>query len=174
MKKQPLFFLAILASFGLGFAFNNFITTKTNDASIKKATGIGGIFFKCKDPKAVREWYSKHLGLEVNNYGSVFEWRQGTDTTKKGFTQWSPFKENTKYFLPSTKDFMINYRVENLDKLIEQLKKDGVTITDTIEKVDYGKFVHIMDLEGNKIELWEPNDVEFDKLGKKMGSKTTK
>src|SRR5688572_14314299 len=105
MKKQSLLFLAILASFGLGFAFNNFITTKTNDGPLKKATGIGGIFFKCKDPKAVREWYSKHLGLEVNNYGSVFEWRQGTDTTKKGFTQWSPFKETTKYFLPSTKDF---------------------------------------------------------------------
>lgn len=174
MKKQPLFFLTILASFGLGFAFNTLITKKTNDAAFKKTTGIGGIFFKCKDPKAVREWYSKHLGLEVNQYGSVFEWRQGADTTKKGFTQWSPFKETTKYFLPSTKDFMINYRVEDLDKLIEQLKKDGVTVTDTIEKVDYGKFVHIMDLEGNKIELWEPNDVEFDKLGKKMGSKTTK
>lgn len=85
----------------------------------------------------------------------------------------SLFKK-TKYFEPSTKDFMINYRVADMDKLITQLKKDGVTITDSVESVEYGKFAHIMDIEGNKIELWEPNDVEFEKLGKKIGSTTTK
>lgn len=69
---------------------------------------------------------------------------------------------------------MINYRVGNLTALVEQLKKDGVTIADTIETYDYGKFVHIIDLEGNKIELWEPNDVEYDKMGQQMGSVTTK
>lgn len=122
----------------------------------------------------MRDWYKLHLGLNTNKYGTVFEWRQGADTTKKGFTQWSPFKETTNYFSPSSKDFMINYRVENLDKLLEQLKKEGVTIADTIETVEYGKFVHIMDIENNKIELWEPNDIEFEKLGKKLGSKTTK
>ncbi len=142
--------------------------------SIGKVTGIGGIFFKCNNPKKMREWYAVNLGLNTNQYGAVFEWRQGADTVKKGFTQWSPFNEKTKYFEPSTKDFMINYRVNNLEMLVDQLKKAGVTITDSIETVEYGKFVHIMDIEGNKIELWEPNDIEFEKLGEKIGAKTTK
>jgi predicted enzyme related to lactoylglutathione lyase len=122
----------------------------------------------------MREWYQKNLGLNTGQYGAVFEWRQGADTTKKGFTQWSPFNEKTKYFEPSTKDFMINYRVENLEALIEQFKKDSVIVVDKIETVEYGKFVHIMDIEGNKVELWEPNDIEYEKLGKQLGSKTTK
>jgi predicted enzyme related to lactoylglutathione lyase len=151
------------------------MTSSTNDKqSLKKATGIGGIFFKCKDPKKVREWYSAHLGFNTNQYGAVFEWRQGADTTKKGFTQWGPFSEKTKYFEPSAKEFMINYRVENLEALVDQLKKDGVTIADKIETVEYGKFVHIIDIEGNKVELWEPNDVEFEKLGLQIGATTTK
>jgi predicted enzyme related to lactoylglutathione lyase len=94
--------------------------------------------------------------------------------TRKGFTQWSPFSETTEYFAPSTKDFMINYRVENLEALVEQLKKEGVTIADNIETYEYGKFVHIVDVEGNKIELWEPNDIEFEKLGEQMEAKTIK
>lgn len=125
---------------------------------MKKVTGIGGIFFKCKDPNKMMEWYKTHLGLDTNPYGANFEWRQADDPTKKGSTQWSAFGDNTKYFEPSTKDFMINYRVENLEALVEQLKKEGVTIVDKIETYDYGKFVHIMDVEGNKIELWEPID----------------
>jgi hypothetical protein len=104
----------------------------------------------------------------------VFEWYQGSDSTKKGFTQWSPFKETTKYFSPSTKDFMINYRVDNLDELMVSLKKEGVTIIDSVESFDYGKFLHIMDIEGNKIELWQPNDIVYEKMGKEMGAKTTK
>lgn len=99
----------------------------------KKVTGIGGIFFKCKDPQKMKEWYNIHLGLNTDKYGTTFEWRQSADMTKKGFTQWSPFSDKTKYFEPSTKDFMINYRVENLKTIVEQLKKDGVTIADTIE-----------------------------------------
>ncbi len=105
----------------------------------------------------MREWYQTHLGIITNQYGAVFEWRQGDDSSKKGFQLESIYKETTKYFEPSTKDFMINYRVENLESLVEQLKKDGVTITDTIQAVEYGKFVHIMDIEGSKVELWEPN-----------------
>jgi len=175
MKKNVLMTLAFIATFGLGFAFRSITTTITEDApSLKRVTGIGGIFFKCKDPKKVREWYKTHLGLNTNQYGTVFEWRQGADTTKKGFTQWSPFAETTKYFAPSTKDFMINYRVENLEALVGQLKKEGVVVVDSIETVDYGKFVHILDVEGNKLELWEPNDIEFEKLGIKIGSQTTK
>ena len=141
---------------------------------MKKVTGIGGIFFKCKDPNKMKEWYEANLGLNTNQYGAVFEWHQGADSTKKGFTNWSPFKETTKYFDPSTKDFMINYRVENLEALVEELKKNGVTVLDTIETYDYGKFVHVLDVEGNKIELWEPDDIEYEKLGKQLGSKTTK
>lgn len=175
MKKTALIVLVITASFCCGFVFKT-ITTKQPHKQIqmKKVTGIGGIFFKCKDPDKMREWYQKHLGLNTNEYGAVFEWRQGADPAKKGFTQWSPFAETTKYFEPSARDFMINYRVENLEELVEQLRKEGVTITDNIETVEYGKFVHIVDMEGNKIELWEPNDIEYEKLGEQMGSKTTK
>ena len=163
MKKTTLLVLALAASFCFGYAVNAMLTPTESPVKVRKVTGIGGIFFKCKDPGKVREWYKMHLGLQTDKYGTSFEWRQGVDTTKKGFTQWSPFKETTKYFAPSTKDFMINYRVENLTGLVAQLKKDGVTITDSIETVSYGKFVHIMDLEGNKIELWEPIDSEYGK-----------
>jgi predicted enzyme related to lactoylglutathione lyase len=175
MKNRILVIVTLAATFALGFTTNSIITKLTGgQAALKKATGIGGVFFKCKDPKKVREWYKTHLGLNTNQYGAVFEWWQGADSSKKGFTQWSPFTDKTKYFEPSTKDFMINYRVDNLEELIAQLKKDSVTIVDKIETVDYGKFVHIMDIEGNKIELWQPNDIEFEKLGTKMGATTTK
>ncbi|MEO5571075.1 MAG: VOC family protein [Bacteroidia bacterium] len=175
MNKITLIILALATSFCFGFAFKSIITNNSGDnAKMKRVTSIGGIFFKCKDPKKVREWYQTHLGLNTNQYGAVFEWYQGADATKKGFLQWSPFKETTKYFEPSTKEFMINYRVENLDSLVEELKKEGVSVTDSMETVDYGKFVHIMDIEGNKIELWEPNDIEFEKLGVQIDSKTTK
>jgi predicted enzyme related to lactoylglutathione lyase len=130
----------------------------------KRVTAIGGVFFKCKDPKAMKEWYASHLGLKTDAYGTNFEWRQADEGKQKGFTQWSPFTANTKYFEPSGKDFMINYRVENLDWLIEQLKKEGINVVGKIEVESYGKFCHIMDPEGNKIELWEPNDVEYDKM----------
>ncbi len=175
MKKKTLIILAVATSFCFGFAFKTILTKHSIDQKqMKKVTGIGGIFFKCKDPAKVREWYQTHLGLNTNQYGAVFEWRQGADTTKKGFTQWSPFAETTKYFAPSTKDFMINYRVENMETLVEQLRNEGVTIADNVETFEYGKFVHIIDVEGNKIELWEPNDMAYENLGKQLGSKTTK
>ena len=174
MKRKILITFAFITTFALGFAFRSMVSDTGLGQTLKKATGIGGIFFKCKDPKKVREWYQLHLGLNTNAYGAVFEWYQGADSTKKGFTQWSPFNERTKYFEPSTKDFMINYRVENLEALIDQLRKDSVTILDKIETYDYGKFIHIMDIEGNKIELWESNDIEYEKLGAKIGAKTTK
>jgi predicted enzyme related to lactoylglutathione lyase len=175
MKKIILITLALATSFCFGFAFKLITTNNSKDnTKMKRVTGIGGIFFKCKDPDKMREWYQTHLGLNTNQYGAVFEWRQANDSTKKGFSQWSPFSEKTKYFEPSTKEFMINYRVENLEAIVIELKKEGVTVTDTIETFEYGKFVHIMDIEGNKIELWEPNDIEYEKLGVLMGSKTTK
>lgn len=125
---------------------------------MKKVTGIGGIFFKCNDPEKMRNWYKTHLGFDTNDYGATFEWKETTDSAKNGSTQWSPFPETTKYFEPSAKDFMINYRVADLEALLEELQKEGVTIVDQIETYDYGKFVHIMDMEGNKIQLWEPYD----------------
>lgn len=131
---------------------------------MKRVTGIGGVFFKCKDPDAVKAWYKKHLGFDTDQWGTSFEWRQGVNADKKGFTQWSPFSDKTTYFEPSKKEFMINYRVENIEALVSELKKEGVTVTDDIQTFDYGKFVHILDLEGNKIELWEANDIEFDKV----------
>jgi predicted enzyme related to lactoylglutathione lyase len=123
---------------------------------MKRVTGIGGIFFKCKDPKKMHEWYKTHLGLDTNDWGATFEWRENDDPSKKASTQWSAFPDTTKYFEPSTKEFMINYRVENLEALVEELKKEGVTIVDDLQVFDYGKFIHIVDAEGNKIELWEP------------------
>lgn len=174
MKKRLLSILVLVSTFCLGYAFKSITTTKNDSAELKRVTGIGGVFFKCKDPKKVREWYKIHLGLNTNPYGAVFEWRQGADTTKKGFTQWSPFAETTKYFAPSTKEFMINYRVDNLEALVTQLKKENVVLTDTIQTFEYGKFVHILDVENNKIELWEPDDLQYEKLGQQMGAKTTK
>lgn len=172
--KKYLILLLVGVSFCFGFGAKTLLSNSLGQNEFKKVTGIGGIFFKCKDPKKVREWYRANLGLNTNPYGSVFEWRQATDSTKKGYSQWSPFSEKTKYFEPSTKDFMINYRVADLDRLVKELKKDGVTITDSVQTVEYGKFVHIMDIEGNKIELWEPNDIEYEKLGIKLGLSTTK
>ena len=127
-------------------------------------------FFKCKNPKKVNQRYKKHLGLNTDENGTTFEWRLAKDGTKKGFTQWSPFDESTDYFQPSQKEFMINYRVENLEAIVEELRNNGVTITDSIESYDYGKFVQILDVEGNKIELWEPNDIEYEKIA---GGRTT-
>jgi predicted enzyme related to lactoylglutathione lyase len=158
MKKVTLITLLTATSFCFGFAFKTIISNKNKNIKMKKVTGIGGVFFKCKDPKAVNEWYKTHLGFETSAYGTSFEWREIDDSTKKGVTQWNPFAETTKYFEPSTKEFMINYRVENLEALVEELKKENVTIVDQIQSFDYGKFVHILDLEGNKIELWEPKD----------------
>ena len=158
MNKTSILILGLVASFSMGFAVRTIIVKQNNSnkANMKKVTGIGGIFFKCKDPKKMNEWYKTHLGFETTQYGTNFEWREAADPAKKGSTQWSPFAETTKYFEPSAKDFMINYRVENLEALVEQLKNEGVAIVDKIESFDYGKFVHIIDVEGNKIELWEP------------------
>lgn len=125
---------------------------------MKKVTGIGGIFFKCDDPAKMNEWYNQNLGVDAGPYGASFEWLQVADPTKKAITQWNTFKSDTQYFQPSAKDFMINYRVENMEELVAELKAAGVTVLDEIAAYDYGKFVHIMDPEGNKIELWEAVD----------------
>lgn len=123
---------------------------------MKRVTGIGGIFFKCANPEKMKEWYKTHLGFDVTQYGVKFDWSE--DAGGKGCTMWTPFSDTTQYFAPSAKDFMINYRVDNMEALVAALKEEGVTVLDEIESfADYGKFVHILDIEGNKIELWEPD-----------------
>lgn len=159
MKKTAIIIAVLAASCSVGAAFQSDSTHHAKETTtMKRVTGIGGVFFKCKDPKAINEWYKTHLGFDTTPYGTSFEWRYIDDSTKKGLTQWNPFAETTKYFEPSHKDFMINYRVENLTELVAQLKKEGVVVVDTIEDSDYGKFVHILDPEGNKIQLWEPKE----------------
>ena len=121
-----------------------------------KVTGIGGVFFFTENPKDTREWYSKNLGFDVNDWGATFESRNINNPEEINSLQWSPFKKGDEYFAPSKKDFMINYRVQNIEGLVNQLKENGVTVLDDITTYDYGKFVHILDAEDNKIELWEP------------------
>ncbi len=124
-----------------------------------KVLGIGGVFFKSDNPTASKEWYKKNLGFNTDDWGCTFWWKDNEG--KKASTQWSPFDKNTDYFKPSSKDFMFNYRVENLDELLAELKENGVEVIDKVEEYSYGKFGWIIDLEGNKIELWEPNDQAF-------------
>lgn len=125
----------------------------------KRVTGIGGIFFKSENPEALRHWYKKHLGLNTDNYGCSFWWKDASGND--AMTQWSPFAADTKYFNPSEKQFMQNFRVHDLDKLLRKLKDEGVTLVGEPEAYDYGKFGWILDCEGNKIELWEPVDKAF-------------
>ena len=125
----------------------------------KRVTGLGGFFFKSENPDAAKNWYKEHLGLDTDQYGCTFWWKdkEGNDCS----TQWSPMDEKTEYFQPSQKQFMINFRVENLEDLLAALKEEGVTIVGEPEEYNYGKFGWILDPEGNKIELWEPKDDAF-------------
>ena len=129
-----------------------------------RVTGFGGIFFKTDDPDKTKQWYYDNLKLVPNEYGSLFEFREGTNPEEKGYNQWGPFKSDTTYFEPSKKDFMINFRVVNIEKLIKELRSSSVEITMEIETYEYGEFAHILDPDGNKIELWEPVDRVFTKL----------
>jgi len=125
--------------------------------SAKRVTGIGGIFFKAKDPQKMYQWYEKHLGIQGKpSMGAMFHWRRADDPEQKAMTIWSVFPQDTKYLNPSSASFMINYLVDDLDALLEALKAEGVNIDPKRESHDYGKFAWIYDPDGNKIELWEP------------------
>jgi predicted enzyme related to lactoylglutathione lyase len=126
----------------------------------KKVTGLGGIFFKSAQPDTLKAWYAQHLGLNTNEYGATFDWRHADNKELMGQTIWSPFKESSAYFAPSEKPYMINFRVENLVWLLEELKKEGIEPLDGMQVYEYGKFAHIVDPEGLKIELWQPNEGE--------------
>ncbi|WP_370478906.1 VOC family protein [Tamlana flava] len=125
----------------------------------RRATGIGGLFFKTKDPKATKYWCKRHLGFNTNHYGCTFWWK---DKEGNGCSnQWSPFPKDTRYYRPSKKEFVFNYRVENLHELLKVLKEEDVTVVGEVEEYEYGKFGWILDNDGNKIELWEPVDSAF-------------
>ncbi|MCF8236095.1 MAG: hypothetical protein K9G67_14005 [Bacteroidales bacterium] len=128
------------------------------ETEMKRVTGVGGVFFKAENPEGLKDWYHDHLGIESDLYGHLFKWREHDNPDQIGSTTWAPFTDKTEYFKPSEKQFMINYRVENLEKLMDLLREEGVEIVGEIESYPYGKFGWIMDPEGNKIELWEPVD----------------
>lgn len=139
----------------------------------KKVAGIGGVFFKCQDTEKMKQWFNDNLGLVTNEYGAMFEFKLIDNPKEIGYLQWSPFSMKTTYFLPSDKEFMINYRVNNLESLLKELKANKVTILDSIESCEYGKFLHIIDPENNKIELWEPIDKVFTELYPETTTKKT-
>jgi predicted enzyme related to lactoylglutathione lyase len=126
------------------------------EANMKRVTGIGGIFFKARDPKALGEWYRKHLGIAVEPWGgTAFRWADDPRVAQ-GSTVWSPFEHDTAYFAPSTAGFMINYRVDDLHALLAVLRAEGCAVDDKIEESEFGKFGWVMDPEGHKVELWQP------------------
>lgn len=126
-----------------------------------KVTGIGGIFFFSDNVQETKDWYSKNLGFNTDQWGTTFASRNINKPDEINYLQWSPFQSDTKYFEPSKKEFMINYRVQNLDALLVKLRENDVEILGEIQSYDYGRFAHIIDPEGNKIELWEPIDDEL-------------
>ena len=152
----------------------NEVSTEVTAISVKdttpKVTGIGGIFFYSENPKETNKWYGEQLGLTMDEYGSPFEFRNANNPDEINYLRWASHNEKSNYYSPSDKPFMINYRVQNIEGLVRNLRASGTTILDTIESYDYGKFVHIMDPFGNKIELWEP----IDSVLTEIGSETTK
>lgn len=124
---------------------------------MKRVTGIGGIFFKCEDPKATGEWYRRHLGVPVEEWGGwSFQWQDRDEPRRTGSTQWSPFPSSSKYFGASPKPFMFNFRVENLDAVLAALRAEGCAVDEKTDSSEYGKFGWVMDPDGVRIELWEP------------------
>jgi predicted enzyme related to lactoylglutathione lyase len=125
---------------------------------MKRVTGLGGVFFKAEDPNKLAAWYEEHLGIkcETGSTFSSFPWRDSQDPEKEGLTVWALFPRQSNYFDPSNANFMLNYRVDNLDSVLEALRAEGVTVDPKIENTEYGRFGWIMDPEGNRVELWEP------------------
>jgi len=124
---------------------------------MKRVTGIGGVFFKVKDPAALREWYRTHLGMNVEDWGGVaFRWVTEDNPAGAGTTVWSPFKDDTTYFEPGRASFMINYRVDDLHAVIAALRAEGCRVDDKVDESEFGKFGWVVDPEGNKLELWQP------------------
>ncbi len=124
---------------------------------MKRVTGIGGVFFKAKDPASLAAWYQDHLGLKIEEWGGVvFPWASSENPAGVGTTIWNAFEDSTTYFAPSTASFMINYRVEDLHALLALLREEGCEVDEKVEESEFGKFGWVMDPEGNRIELWQP------------------
>jgi len=124
---------------------------------MRRVTGIGGIFMSAMDPKALRDWYKKHLGIDVQDWGgAVFTWTNSEGNPTKGTTTWSVGPADGKYFAPSKSTFMVNYRVEDLAALLKALREEGCNVLEKTDDSEYGKFGWVMDPEGNKVELWQP------------------
>ena len=124
---------------------------------MRRVTGIGGIFFKAKDPTALGAWYKRHLGIDVQAWGgAAFDWVDAEGKPTGGTTAWSVFPESSDQFAPSAAPFMVNYRVADLDGLLAALREEGCNVLDRTDDSEYGKFGWVMDPEGNKVELWEP------------------
>ena len=122
---------------------------------MKRVTGIGGIFFKARDPAGLSAWYRDHLGLGVTEWGgAIFEW--GGADSERGMTIWSPFQQDTTYLEPGTASFMINFRVDDLDALLQALREEGCNVMEKTDESEQGRFGWVIDPEGNKVELWEP------------------
>jgi predicted enzyme related to lactoylglutathione lyase len=137
-------------------AYTRYFVT-TDEATVKRVTGIGGIFFKAKDPKSLGEWYREHLGVPVESWGgATFSWSSSENPTGIGTTIWTPFKEDTSHFAPSKSSFMINFRVHDLHALVKALREEGCVVDEKVDESEYGKFGWVMDPEGNRVELWEP------------------
>ncbi len=173
MLFHPLLILFIFL--GLFSCTNTDHTTVEDDRALPadttpRVTGIGGIFFLAEDPGSLSDWYGNNLGLAIDPYGSPFEFRNALRPDEVNYLRWSPFPDSSTYFAPSGKNFMINYRVNNLEGLLRKLKASGAEVLDEVIELEYGKFVHILDPEGNKIELWEP----VDSVLTRMGGETTK
>jgi len=128
----------------------------TAKPSSKRVTGIGGVFFRARNPKRLSDWYRKHLGLKTTQNTALFTWQGPKEAKRKGYTVWALFPSNTDYFHNPRKQFMINYRVKNLEKVLQKLRRERVKIARKLEKSQYGKFAWISDPEGNWLELWEP------------------
>lgn len=127
---------------------------------MKRVIGIGGFFFKAKEPKVLANWYKKHLGVPIDESfgGYAFRWDESKKRPQQGYTIWSPFKEDTEYIKPSNKDFMFNFIVDDLEALMETLQSEGIEQVDEIVDSEFGKFTWILDPEDNKVELWEPKE----------------
>jgi len=138
------------------------MSKREDSQSGQRVTGIGGIFMKARDPAKLMSWYHDHLGVKLETpdkegtVSTMFAWREEKDPKNIGYTVWGIFPHHTKYFGPASSQFMINFRVKNLQSLLAQLRKEGVHVDEKVEELDYGKFGWIIDPEGNRIELWEP------------------
>jgi len=161
MRPQLVLFVSLVLSLALGMMIERArAESQQNDEA--RVTGIGGVFFKARDPRALAAWYKQHLGIALDPAGSganapafaMFEWTEKGEPQKTGSTVLAIFPEKSTYFGPS---FMINFRVANLDRTLAKLKAEGVAVDSKVEEESNGRFAWATDAEGNRIELWEPN-----------------